>query len=437
VSAVSFEPPDPKALWKRIDLLLGLTETSSELVRRRRWMSLATSSGVEYKTLQRWKKGEHTPQEAKVLAVAKALGFKDFHELIAGLPVRARSDRPPDSSPTLPSFTLPSQPRVPESPAPVLEAPPSSRRIQPGSARSPHPYDPTKPVSDPMFAGRSALMRSLEVALEEARSVSLVGDWKAGKSSVLRTWEQRVQGYGYQVVALRGGRIECTAQAFVAEIIGSPVSGGADDGAEALRRWLARRSMPTPPVILADEFDELAIHIDGRFFRRLRGLVEDGAIILVTATTRHLSDLCAKGQTSPFGATLETHLLGLLEPSEAEELLLREQGRFDAEDRELILRFSGCHPYFIKLLANHLIRARRERGTIQMAVERCYDDASRHLLEWWKDLKEKEQAALREICEGGKPAPKLIKSLQGRALVTEAGEPFGDVLSRWMMELSS
>ena len=44
-----------------------------------------------------------------------------------------------------------------------------------------------------------------------------LSDWKAGKSSVLRTWGQRVPGLGYQVVALRGGRIECTAQAFVAE----------------------------------------------------------------------------------------------------------------------------------------------------------------------------------------------------------------------------
>jgi predicted phosphodiesterase len=67
-----------------------------------------------------------------------------------------------------------------------------------------NPYDPWTPATPPRFVGRQGLFRRLEAALEEGRSVSLVGDWRIGKSSVLQRWAQQVQARGRVVTQLSG-----------------------------------------------------------------------------------------------------------------------------------------------------------------------------------------------------------------------------------------
>jgi ABC-type branched-subunit amino acid transport system ATPase component len=64
------------------------------------------------------------------------------------------------------------------------------------SASETNPYDPWTPVVPPRFVGRVGVLRRLDAALEEGRSISLVGDWRIGKSSVLATWEQRAREKG-------------------------------------------------------------------------------------------------------------------------------------------------------------------------------------------------------------------------------------------------
>jgi ABC-type branched-subunit amino acid transport system ATPase component len=64
------------------------------------------------------------------------------------------------------------------------------------SASEANPYDPWTPVVPPRFVGRVGVLRRLDAALEEGRSISLVGDWRIGKSSVLATWEQRAREKG-------------------------------------------------------------------------------------------------------------------------------------------------------------------------------------------------------------------------------------------------
>jgi hypothetical protein len=56
------------------------------------------------------------------------------------------------------------------------------------SASEANPYDPWTPVVPPRFVGRVGVLRRLDAAMEEGRSISLVGDWRIGKSSVLATW---------------------------------------------------------------------------------------------------------------------------------------------------------------------------------------------------------------------------------------------------------
>lgn len=74
------------------------------------------------------------------------------------------------------------QPREPEA---QRSAPPAISQVDP------NPFDPWKPSVPPRFVGRVPLFARLQEALRGEWSVSLVGDWRIGKSSVLRLGTSR------------------------------------------------------------------------------------------------------------------------------------------------------------------------------------------------------------------------------------------------------
>src|SRR5262249_3852878 len=117
---------------------------------------------------------------------------------------------------------------------------------------APSPYDPWTPAMPPLFAGRGAILRGLEEALEARRRVSLVGDFRIGKSSVLKTWEQRAQAAGRVVTSVSGE--EASGQspgAFVHAVTGLRVPEDSDAAADALGRWAADAAPRNlPPIVL-------------------------------------------------------------------------------------------------------------------------------------------------------------------------------------------
>jgi hypothetical protein len=78
-------------------------------------------------------------------------------------------------------------------------------------------YDPWTPAVPPRFVGREDLLRRLEAALEERRSVSVVGDWRIGKSSLLQTWYEKQNGSGREVQLLSGEGPEGVSRAWLRE----------------------------------------------------------------------------------------------------------------------------------------------------------------------------------------------------------------------------
>src|SRR5262249_21263616 len=84
-----------------------------------------------------------------------------------------------------------------------------------------NPYDPWTPATPAQFVGRQRLFQWLEAALEEGRSVSIVGDWRMGKSSVLEIWGQRAHARGRVVKSVTGeGPEGISPGAFVKAITG-------------------------------------------------------------------------------------------------------------------------------------------------------------------------------------------------------------------------
>ncbi len=397
-------PFDPALLWARIEADL----------RGRGWSyaKLAEKAGIAEKTLQRWRNGETVPQIGRLREVAAALGTT-YEKLTEGLPRRISPTETLDAEAT---------------PVPC------------------DPFDPWKYAEGGTFVGRIATMQSLAEALEQRRSSNVVGDRRIGKTSVLKAWERRAREKGATVAFASGENTSgLSARALVMAITGTRAPEDADGAADALIAWIrARRRNGATPLILVDEFDGLALKVDNRFFQRLRGMVGDGMVVLVLATCKHLGELCVPGHTSPFENLLETHQLGLLEPEAVDQLIELRPGTFAPAEAELLRFWCGRHPFYLKLLAHHVITARDRRRTNEHAVEEFCISAGRELARLWSDhLRPPEQLALRDVVRGetfSKPPPasweKAVRRLRRRGVLTEEGKPFAEVLARWMAELT-
>jgi Restriction endonuclease len=175
------------------------------------------------------------------------------------------------------------------------------------------PYEPWKPAVPPRFVGRGNTLSRLESALDSRDGVSIVGDGKIGKSSLLQTWQQRLLHRGRKVCLIDGqGSAGRSEAAFVSEVIGRPTPKGADSAADALAAWAAGEPEGLAPVVLVDELDHLPGRFDVRFFERLRNLL--GTIVLVVASRREVDTLYREqGLTSPFANRLRLLRLGLLD----------------------------------------------------------------------------------------------------------------------------
>ena len=152
-----------------------------------------------------------------------------------------------------------------------------------------------------------------------------------------------------------------SARALVKAIARVDADDDADGAADTLLAWVrARRRGGTPPLIVVDEFDDLCEHVDRRFFQRLRGMIGEDLVVLLLATRVPLAEIGRGGRTSPFDNLLATEPVGLLDDAATDALIARCPDAFSAGEVAELHAWSGRHPYYVKLLAHHLIRARRE-----------------------------------------------------------------------------
>ncbi len=389
-------PYEPSQICERIEEMLHALQWS--------WADLAKKSGVSERTFHRWRNGETVPQTGGVRGAAEAMGLT-YEEITHALRRRSIAPEP----------------------------------LAPAPARGPrNAYDPWKTAGDDVFVGREATLRALAQALDERRSVNLVGDRRIGKSSILRVWERRARSLGYTVASTSGemtsGR---SARALVKAIARVDADDDADGAADALLAWIrARRRGGAPPLIVVDEFDDLCEHVDPRFFQRLRGMVGEELLVLLLATRAPLAEIAPEGRASSFDNVLATEPVGLLDPGAAEALLALRPDTFSPEERAELRVWSGRHPFYWKLLAHHLIRARREGEPVRKAVDDFLADAGRELQKLWVGhLDARERQALRGIVRGVAMPPAVNRRLCRRGLLTEAGQPFATVLSHWLGEL--
>jgi len=303
---------------------------------------------------------------------------------------------------------------------------------KPGKVRPGNPYDPWTPATPPRFVGRADILRQLQNALEEQRSVSLVGDSRIGKTSILRTWEATAQGLGREVRFVSGedgAGASCSALVKAITALNAPDE--PDAAADVLSRWAQGVVAPgLPSLILLDEADGLARRLPLRFFERLRGML--GGLALVFASRRELDHLFSeKDTTSPLAGRLQLEWVGLLEADAAETIIRRHRGTLSDTDQALMHDWAGRHPFYLDLLGRHLVHARQSESSVQEALDRFQAEAAMRLRSVWDILQEPERKTLLESL-GGVPAKR--RSLRMRGLVTDEGKPFGKVLKTWLNE---
>ncbi len=305
-----------------------------------------------------------------------------------------------------------------------------SRPRMSATAGEPNPFEPWKPVVPPSFQGRESELYRLDAALDSRDGVSIVGDARIGKSSLLLTWQQNLKSSGRKVRYLDGQGAEgVTEAAFVAKAIGRHAADAADAAADALAAWADAEPEGLAPVLLVDELDGLLARFDPRFFERLRNLL--GKVVIVVASRREVATLYQDlGRTSPFDNRLRLLRLGLLDEAAAEEVLLSGDD-LDSDAMALMRRWAGRHPLYLQLLGHALVEAYRLGEDQNVALDRFRDEAERRLEELWRHLGEREREALRATIQGD---PIESRGLIRRGLVDESGRPFGEVLAAWLRQ---
>jgi hypothetical protein len=310
---------------------------------------------------------------------------------------------------------------------PVIPTQSQVSGAQTGTTPATNPYDPWNPAAPPHFFGRDKLLRKLGEALDQGRSISLVGDSRIGKSSLLQTWAELAQSRGRTVRLLSGeGPEGASCQAFLQAITNKnyrdPLLPDLDDwdldpdfAADELSNWAEAAALP--PLILVDEAERLLAHLPHRFFERLRGML--GRVCLVLASRKEIGDIPREDRlTSPLLNRLELQRLGLLEDEGVNGILGLGAGLLTPDDGALMLEWAGRHPFYLVLLGHYLWDARRHGESVDEALEEFQENAFQRLGEMRKTLTANEQNLLADAVLGDTHEPDTL--LKRRGLLDEA-----------------
>lgn len=301
-----------------------------------------------------------------------------------------------------------------------------------------NPYAPWSPSTAKGFVGRPDLLRRLRIAVDEARSISLIGDWRIGKSSLLSVWEEEAGATGRKVRVVNGQNAEGESiGAFVKVITGRDSANDADGAANVLSEWASAHPTGLPPLILVDEADAIIRRFERRFFERLRGMIQNKRLVLVLCTGKEIHSIYQEQeQTSPFENLLEIRWLGLLEVEASELLIQRGHGLLKSGDDAIMREWAGRHPFYLQLLGHCLVYANNSGISSADALVDFRTQASTPLSRQWTALNKKGQQALTEHVRTGDPIPSSSTrlSLIRRGLVTDDGNAFGRILLEWLTE---
>jgi hypothetical protein len=358
-----------------------------------------------------------------------------------------------------------------------------------------NPFDATSPVAGDRFVGRETELQKIVRAIRarDGQNVSIVGERRCGKSSILRQLQNRrfreengLEEQAFALVYLLFYRKE-TQEEFarrVIENIRTSASGSTQGpglrhtsafGPSIIQTVKDVVERERRLVLLFDEFDYAATNdaLRAGFLDTFRSISQTYGVTLVVSSRKGLRELCARFEDSlgsPFFNIFPVVVTpGLLELEAARKLVegpWRGAGLpLDPEDLGFLLNRAGRHPYFLQLLAYHLFDAylsddtlpiRENRRQLQRWAEtQAWSAASQNFSYYWGESESREKIALatyavlgsgekaaldRERVEKGHALldPRALRRLEDRTLLAEAPDGhkriFSPLFEEWILE---
>ena len=326
-------------------------------------------------------------------------------------------------------------------------------------------------ITDPAYYfGRQRELERLYSAVATRQCVSLVGERKLGKSSLLTRLSHAptLQSFGldpalYVFVYFdlesmaSAGRADFWLELLdtiaaqlppgdLAQTLRKQIDSG-EIRFMTVRRALRRlRDTGLEVVLLLDEFESLArnAQFDPDFYGELRSLAGELGLVILTASKRSLYDLTYENSStlsSPFFNIFSEMPVGLMTIEDTRQILTGLSGQsgpaFCGEEVEWALDLAGPHPFFTQVIGSHLFEA---PGSGQLRSAEVYEtirkrftaEAEDHYRYIWASLSSPEQSGLLTL---PRTSEALLKVLRARSLVREIdGQPmpFSDAFAAFL-----
>jgi uncharacterized protein len=221
---------------------------------------------------------------------------------------------------------------------------------------APNPFYERGPIRDPRrFFGRKSELKQVFARLANMQSVSIVGERRIGKSSLLAmitAMGRERLGKDYEFYTIDLQRVESTEDFFARALEALGVKDG--KSARDFEKALDGRKV----VLCLDEFEQAA-SFSKEFFNALRSLASTGHLALVTASKRTLAELSQEDlTTSAFFNIFTTLPLGEMNQDEAAELLNGLAGKkFPEKSLEAAYVATHGNPWKLQIFGSHLFHA--------------------------------------------------------------------------------
>ena len=319
------------------------------------------------------------------------------------------------------------------------------------------------------FCGRRReLQRVMDsIGTQPPQSVSLVGERRAGKSSLL--WHvahpevnagylRKPDTYVFMMIDFQGQQFSDQAgfcQVFCQHLnqaLASRLTLPIAEDLSGMGRGLQLLDEAGLQLIcLFDEFEIITSNpvFNTEFFDFLRSMANTHPVAYVTASRRDLKSLCHSREITEttffniftqitIGPIPDDEVLKLIEePSAAAGMPLAEHAAF-------LTYLSGPWPFFVQIAcaAAFDILVETDGGDLKhrLVEQRFFEETQSHFHYLWEHFFPEERQAFEEILRGAPPAPELmpvLKSLEAYGCLKRVGEvyqPFSATFTRFLME---
>jgi predicted AAA+ superfamily ATPase len=257
-----------------------------------------------------------------------------------------------------------------------------------------NPFTTKTMITEPTkFFGRQEQLRHIVNRLQNLQCVSLVGERRIGKSSLLyylyKTGIEKLgQEYRFVYVDLQDvknhisiGHLffnilkELERDFLVTDNIGSNLITFSEIVQEIRQQGIKL-------VLLFDEFEELIQHREQfpeDFFDQMRALINNGSLGMVTGSQAPLKSLCLDGNlSSPFYNVFSKIELGEFSEEEAADFLSidRDIEPFSVEEVAFVISYPQyCHPLILQIVCYWVVENRAMRLNDKELEKSIADDA--------------------------------------------------------------